>query len=350
LNQNINSSLNSARLQIDIKNKAMEEQRQVVMNLKEVSENLCNGYDLLKSEFEGKLSSYKDKEKELVEFRKINEDIRLDNKMLKAKSDSLQNENVSLMKNYDDLKNLYGIEKGKVSELENINNCIQKSLAETQGALDLKNEWLQEVESKYVKAEEEKKDIQFKMNMIKSHLQIIENNCMNISHMQEGSPTTLKYVNQFHSKETNSIENTNESIINNILHLFNEINSNTKLLQDRNSYLSNKWMTLDEQQNQIKSFGCQLQDVIAKNHQLTKELLPCKFAVESCQANIKKNSSRILALETYSNSHRCSCVKESMDKSISNAIVSTVFCHGDDKSSTSHSSSELNDSNVYGSP
>jgi len=352
LEEDIKSLTNSARLQIDLKKKALEEQSQVVVNLKDNHAKLSMRYESLKCKYENKSSAFEDLDTKYAELKTLNKNIQVDNEEMNLKNETLQMEFTHLQKKYEDMKNNYEKEKRKVADHEKKDITIQKALAETQGALDLKNEWLHEVEVKYMKAEEENKNYLDQINALKMHLKVIENNCISICQIQDGGGTPVKYNEHIDPIVTSTDENTNESIIRMlyIKLLLREIHNKAKLCK-MNSQFDGKTMTLAEQQMRLESLSCQLDDVAEKNNKLSKDFAVCNTAVESCQSQINNNACRISELVKHSELNHSSNTKGKKSNSIDHSMSPKIGSNGDGISFLSESISEADESNSkIGSP
>merc|ERR1712060_406071 len=112
---------------------------------------------------------------------------------------------------------------------------------------------------------------------------------------------------------------------------------------DENTYKINiQNLMLEKQHNQMESMMCQLKRFIEnKNKQI------CQF--QSQKLKVDDSLNKIIPTEICPKLHHFMCVECNGIKSMTNEITK-VCCHGDEKSLTSQSSSELNDSLAQRSP
>jgi len=221
----LKTTLNSALIQIDLKKKAAEEQHKKFLDIEGEYKKISDQNESLQSDCKRNEYEYKTINSNFCDLKLRHDDLKLVHEDIKMKYESLQTKNVELQKKYARLYIDSNKKMSEFEELKTVHSSVLECLAGTQSTLDLKSEWLQEVEDKYKKTDTNWKNCLQRINTLKSHLGIIENNCRHISKGKDAEIGSLGYIDKINSDQKLG-PNECENMISKIMLCLNEIHCN----------------------------------------------------------------------------------------------------------------------------
>lgn len=316
--QSLKTTLNSALIQIDIKKKASEEENKKFLDIEAEYKKISDLYESLQRDCKHNEYEYKTTKSNLCDLKLNHDNLKSVHEDIKMRYESLQTENIELQKKYDGLYIDYEKKTSAFEELKSVHSSVLDSLVGTQETLDLKSEWLQEVEDKYKKTDTNWKNCLQRINILKSHLVIIENNCNYISKGKAAEMESLGYIDQINSEQKFETKDECDNMISKIMLCLNEIHYNNracKELPEPNLPEINAQKILSQSKH-IDELNTKIYSVVKDKEKCSTDNKMLIALVNKLEAKIDSHSKRMTDFE---NSHLKCLSTQVTDRAMNNS-------------------------------